>query len=550
MTEHELNELTQICVSHAEQTLAIYDLFVSVVNELCDCPAEEWWSHVLMFSEEGQKNAMSIIGNKKILPRDFKHELIEHTQVKYNSIRQNAPEIWELIQNDIKKIKKTVWLPDSGFITFLDRKKTKKTTKNDLWLYFCFDLWLAIRTIEYSLNRYSSSQNTNFGTGINLINALFQSYTIRSIMYSGDSKRIEEIQQLNDLVQSPELLMYQMINEGKEYDYTKIHWLLACLFDIEDNQGSLSSNDLDIIEQCLQGNDVNVTNSRNSITRESAIRSVIEKELFKYFPHISVSDGRIRRIYADLQVSLNLRDLSEVESLYFVEFYENFYRTQLTILKEIANESIQFLFGLLHSGLFDMCKAQIASILITSKYKECIDSNYAAFLKKNPSFAKNNLFRKEYNQILKPNDLLINGERNHQTFKLTFGITKIQALYDFFINSKYISDDTDILSFAHMLTGLQLSDTHKFHEIKKNNWIAEKQSLAYFAGILRKDDDLKVNLSWREIANLFTYKGKAVPPTLHVDYRNAEKAQVKSNKYSELWEGVNKIIHPSSGENN
>ena len=547
MTEKELGELTQRCTSYAERTLAIYGQFENVIRILCNCSAKEWWSQVLMFKEEGQKKAMSIIAAPQILSDNFTNELINHTQTHLNRIKLHSPEIWNIVQRDIEVIKEIIFIPNSSFMQFLNNNVKRKTLQQDEWMYFCFNLWLTLRSLEMLFGQYEqfTKNDKDRGININLINTLSQSYFINSIMHSGDDKLIGEMLELNDFEKSPEMHLYQMIQKGERHDYQKIYWLLACLFDIEDNPCSLTNTGIETIEQCLRENGVNITDEGKHDGRISEIRNAIGVELNKYFPYTPVYDERFRRIHEDLQVFLNIRELTEVNSLYFVEYYEDFYRKQLNLMEEYAKQSLQLLFGLLHSGLFNSHKEKVVQMLLESQPHECIDKSYETYIKNHPSI-RVYLFEKDYSNILNTHDIEWNGNRDNKTFKLNWHVKNIQSLYDCLIKLGYIGDDADVLSFAHILTGLPLSDKHKLHKIVKIDWRAkDRQSLAFFAGMLKKDPELKVDLTWKEISNLFTYKGSPIPSSMNSEYRNALKS---ANKYSRLQERVSNIIHPQENK--
>ena len=192
------------------------------------------------------------------------------------------------------------------------------------------------------------------------------------------------------------------------------------------------------------------------------------------------------------------------------------------LVDDFAIPELYKFFYLLNSCFVDdFTKRGIIKLFQEHPFNKQIDNVYIFFKADHSDISKDYSFVPG-KQNLKTEDIIWKGKRDESCFHFSIGSKEIQSLYEKLVRGRYISKDTDIISFAHILTGLPYGKPQQTIPI---NWIYDEKSvLAMFAGELRNNSrksDGNNKLTWTTIRNLFYYKGLPIDSNLSTLYSQA-----------------------------
>lgn len=201
---------------------------------------------------------------------------------------------------------------------------------------------------------------------------------------------------------------------------------------------------------------------------------------------------------------------------------------------------LAMLFAYLNTGLLGIDAMKVINVIKECPFAATIQNAYWAFSARHPGKMINYVFADiEVHNIVNSEDFLWGESRSPSCFNIRLSWPKVQRLYEFLIESHYISKDTDARNFCYALTGFKPATTW---EIKQVNWVhQEKQSLALFIGELLKRDQR--SLKWNDIPKVFLHNGKDVSFHSSTQYNQA----LKSGKYESLLDAIEQAekYHPN-----
>ncbi len=261
----------------------------------------------------------------------------------------------------------------------------------------------------------------------------------------------------------------------------------------------------------------------------SASCKMIENYFATLFPHVLLDDKSVSSLYSDLNIIYDNTERNVPTFLQYIPKFVMLYKRLYDSIQPRNKDCLNLLFLLLNTNLLGNKRQQIIELFSRKPSNKFYQRQYGLFKEKH-RLAKDLDFTPEVLK-LKTEHLLWSENRDSKCFNLHWLTAHIQNFYDLLRSKKCINKDTDIVSFAHILTGIPYSQEQPTTPI---DWICkEKQSLAMFIGLLKEAEGARANkLTWGRASELFTWNGEKVTFISSTQFLQAKK----SGKYSHLSE--------------
>lgn len=458
-----------------------YALESKIIKLLNSISLADFWTRILQMGSEQIADELIQKTNYESMNSNTYKDIIKVCENHFYAEKNQDPDFFESIKNDIYMLTEQILPQDSGLCRFLKGKSVDRPDIYDAWQFFCFGFWVLIK-------RYAYVENKEYNINGNIHLQELDEGLKRKIKGSIDTEYIDNIGFLHSYIQ-----------EHKIY----------------------FNSPYAIFAESTTGEDIS---------------NISDHEINVWF-YTELDDQN----YEEIQNKYYSGNYNEGIRSYFnnsIELYRRVYKEQRKKLGDLF-----FYFNT--PCIDDITKEEIIEELSTYPFNNKIQRWYDRARKLGNHYKDIYFHKSTRNLLTSLKKEIAWGEMkkcDNTCFGIAISPSKTLALYTLLLDSyidkgNHIDYEQNIVDFAHMLTGLPFTKNRQYSPI---NWIhKEKQSLAFFIGVMNNytRKSRGKSLSWPEASKLFKYKGN----NISIGSTQFNQAR-KTEKFEKFEDQINNIL--------